>query len=64
MRTAKRQLPFNASAGFDPSTPTTPTAFNWDSKQKDMSMKNSLIATPGWMVTGWFPQQQGQTVRF
>ena len=33
----QRQLPFNASAGFDPSTPATPTAFNWDSKQKDKS---------------------------
>jgi MtrB/PioB family decaheme-associated outer membrane protein len=33
----QRQLPFNATSGFDPSTPATPTAFNWDSKQKDKS---------------------------
>ena len=33
----QRQLPFNATSGFDPSTPATPTAFNWDAKQKDKS---------------------------
>jgi len=33
----QRQLPFNATSGFDPSTPPTPTAFNWDAKQKDKS---------------------------
>ncbi len=30
-------MPFNATSGFDPSTPPTPTAFNWDAKQKDKS---------------------------
>ena len=33
----QRQLPFNATTGFDPSTPPTPQAFNWDAKQKDKS---------------------------
>jgi len=33
----QRQMPFNATSGFDPSTPPTPTAFNWDAKQKNKS---------------------------
>jgi MtrB/PioB family decaheme-associated outer membrane protein len=33
----QRQLPFNATSGFDPSLPPTPTAFNWDATQTDRS---------------------------
>jgi len=31
----QRQLPFNATSGFDPSLPPTTTAFNWTAFQKD-----------------------------
>lgn len=31
----QRQLPFNAATGFDPSTPPTPQAFNWEAEQKE-----------------------------
>jgi MtrB/PioB family decaheme-associated outer membrane protein len=33
----QRQLPFNATSGFDPSLPPTSTAFNWDATQIDRS---------------------------
>ena len=40
----QRQLPFNATSGFDPSTPPTAAAFNWDAKQKDRSYDYGFAA--------------------
>ncbi|NWF92634.1 MAG: MtrB/PioB family decaheme-associated outer membrane protein [Syntrophaceae bacterium] len=31
----QRQLPFNATSGFDPSLPPTPSIFNWEVTEKD-----------------------------
>ena len=40
----QRQLPFNATSGFDPSLPPTPTSFNWDATQIDHSYAYQLGA--------------------
>jgi MtrB/PioB family decaheme-associated outer membrane protein len=40
----QRQQPFNATSGFDPSLPPTPTDFNWDVTQIDSSYAYQLGA--------------------
>jgi len=40
----QRQLPFNATSGFDPSLPPTATAFNWDAAEIDRSYAYQLGA--------------------
>jgi len=40
----QRSLAFNATTGFDPSTPPTPANFNWDLKQKDENYDYGIAA--------------------
>lgn len=47
----QRQLPLGAAAGFDPSTPPTPTAFNWTAEQKDRSFGYTL-GSDIYIITG------------
>ncbi len=38
----QRQMPLGATAGFDPSTPPTTTAFNWTAEEKDRTYGYTL----------------------
>ncbi|MEW6002277.1 MAG: MtrB/PioB family outer membrane beta-barrel protein [Nitrospirota bacterium] len=40
----QRQLPFNATTGFDPGTPPTPSSFNWGAKERDKNYNYGIGA--------------------